>query len=199
LDLEQRFLVRVNHTDGQFAEPVVPALDVKQPFRKPGKRKDPTMKRRDFFSAATGISAASILAGTATPAKAQGRPAEKRAQVYRCTKCSTIVEILVPGRPSLVHCGQPMELLEEQVADPAEDKHVPVIEKVDGGYKVKVGSTAHPMTKGHYIVWIELIADGKIYREYLDPGDTPEATFHIEAKEVSAREYCNLHGLWKDK
>ena len=157
------------------------------------------MKRRDFFSAATGISAATVLAGTATPAMAQTRPPEKRSQVYRCTKCSTIVEILVPGRPSLVHCGEPMELLEEQVAPAAENKHVPVIEQVVGGYKVKVGSTAHPMTESHYIAWIELMADGKVYRQFLNPGDKPEATFRVAAKEVSAREYCNLHGLWKDK
>ena len=157
------------------------------------------MKRRDFFSAATGISAASILAGTAAPAMAQTRPAEKRAQVYRCTKCSTIVEILVPGRPTLVHCGKPMELLVEQTADKTVEKHVPVIEKVDGGYKVTVGSTPHPMAKAHYIVWVELIADGKIYRQYLEPGDDPVATFRVRAQEVSAREYCNLHGLWKDK
>jgi len=157
------------------------------------------MKRRDFFSAATGISAASVLAGIATPAMAQTRPAEKRTQVYQCTKCSTIVEILVPGRPSLVHCGEPMELLVEKTADRTVEKHVPVIEKIDGGYKVKVGSNPHPMTADHYIAWIDLIADGKVYRQFLNPGDSPVAVFRIEAKEVSAREYCNLHGLWRDK
>ena len=157
------------------------------------------MKRRDFFPAVTGISAATILAGTATSAMAQSRPAEKRAQVYKCRKCGTIVEILVPGRPSLVHCGEPMELLVEKTADKTVEKHVPVIEKVDGGYKVTVGSTPHPMAEAHYIVWIELIADGKIYRQYLEPGAKPEASFCVEAEEVSAREYCNLHGLWQDK
>ena len=157
------------------------------------------MKRRDFFLATTGISAATVLAGGAAPAMAQSRPAEKRTQVYKCVKCGTIVEIIEPGRPSLVHCGEPMELLEEQVADPAENKHVPVIEKVDGGYKVKVGSTPHPMTEKHHIAWIELLADGKVYRQFLDPGEAPEATFRVEAENVSAREYCNLHGLWKDK
>lgn len=157
------------------------------------------MKRRDFFSTAAGIGVGTVLAGAANTAIAKERAAEKRLQVYRCTKCSTIVEILVRGRPSLVHCGEPMELLEEQVANPAENKHVPVVEKLDGGYKVKVGSTAHPMTSGHYIAWIELIADGKIHRQFLSPGDNPEATFRVEAEEVSAREYCNLHGLWKDK
>jgi len=130
---------------------------------------------------------------------AKEKAAEKRLQVYKCTECSTIVEIIAPGNPSLVHCGEPMELLKEQTAVPAENKHVPVIEKVEGGYKVTVGSTPHPMTKGHYIAWIELIADGRIYRQFLKPGDKPEATFCVEAKKVAAREYCNLHGLWKDK
>lgn len=157
------------------------------------------MKRRDFLSTATGVTAATVLAGTATPAVAQDRPAEKRGQVYRCSKCRAIVEIIVPGNPTLTHCGVPMELLEERTADKTVEKHVPVIEKIDGGYKVTVGSTLHPMSKAHYIVWIELIADGKIYRQYLKPGDQPVATFRVDAKQVFAREYCNLHGLWKGK
>lgn len=157
------------------------------------------MKRRDFFSAAAGIGAGTVLAGASATASAKDKPAEKRHQLYRCTECSTIVEIIVPGMPSLVHCGEPMELLEEQTADPAENKHVPVIEKVDGGFKVKVGTTPHPMTETHYIVWIDLLADGKLYRQFLKPGDKPEATFRVDAKEVCAREYCNLHGFWKDK
>jgi len=157
------------------------------------------MKRRDFFSASAGVAAGTILASTATPAMAQARPAEKRSQLYKCSKCGTIVEIVVPGKPSLVHCGQPMDLLEEQVAEPALNKHVPVVEKIDGGYKVKVGSTAHPMTETHYIMWIDLLADGKVYRQFLNPGDKPQASFSVEAKDVSAREYCNLHGLWKNE
>ncbi|OHB69471.1 MAG: desulfoferrodoxin [Planctomycetes bacterium RBG_13_63_9] len=105
----------------------------------------------------------------------------------------------MPGRPTLVHCGEPMELLPEQTAEKALEKHVPVIEKIKGGYKVTVGSTPHPMTKAHHIVWIELMADGRICRRYLEPGEKPEATFYTDSEEVSAREYCNLHGLWKDK
>ena len=158
------------------------------------------MKRRDFFTAAAGIGAGTLLTETATPAMAADRPAEARSQVYRCTRCKTIVEILVPGKSaSLVHCGEPMELLKEQTADKTLEKHVPVIDKVDGGFKVTVGTTLHPMSRGHYIVWIELLADGKIYRQYLKPGDKPQATFRVEAEKVSAREYCNLHGLWKGK
>jgi len=157
------------------------------------------MKRRDFFSTAAGVGVGAVLAGGRNTATAKERVAEKRSQVYRCRKCKTIVEILVPGRPSLVHCGEPMELLVEETADKTTEKHVPVIEKVEGGYKVTVGSTPHPMSKAHYIVWIELLADGKVYRQFLKPGDKPEATFCVEAEEVAAREYCNLHGLWKDK
>jgi superoxide reductase len=157
------------------------------------------MKRREFISAAAGMGAGTILAGTAAPALAADRPAEKRLQVYKCSVCGAIAEILVPGDPPIVHCGKPMELLEEQTTLPAENKHVPVIEKIEGGYKVKVGSTPHPMLPTHWIMWIELLADGKVYRQFLNPGDKPEATFSIDAKEVSAREICNLHGLWKDK
>ena len=85
----------------------------------------------------------------------------------------------------------------KKTADSATEKHVPVIEKIDGGYKVKVGDVPHPMEEKHYIEWIELIADGQVYRQFLNPGQAPEATFMIDAAQVSAREYCNLHGLWK--
>ncbi len=157
------------------------------------------MKRRDFLSTAAGIGAGTLLTGTAA-AYDQRLPAEQRRQIYQCIECGTVVEVLVPGKPpSLVHCDEPMELIEDQTADPAENKHVPVIEKVDGGYKVKVGSSAHPMTDAHYIAWIELIADGRVHRQYLNPGDKPEAVFLVEANKVTAREHCNLHGLWKDK
>ena len=90
-----------------------------------------------------------------------------------------------------------MELLYEKTADATTEKHVPVIEKIDGGYKVKVGSVPHPMQDEHYIEWIELLADGKAYRQFLEPGSEPEAVFSIEAGSVSAREHCNVHGLWK--
>jgi len=157
------------------------------------------MKRREFLTAAAGVGAGAVLAGMPGKAAAAERPEEARSQVYLCQECGAIVEILVPGEASLVHCGKPMELLEEQTAPAAEEKHVPVIEKVDGGFKVTVGSSPHPMTDRHWIEWIDLIADGKTYRQFLDPGDKPEAVFCVDAKEVSAREHCNLHGLWKDR
>ncbi|MFH2064205.1 MAG: desulfoferrodoxin [Pseudomonadota bacterium] len=121
----------------------------------------------------------------------------ERLEVYKCEVCGNIVEVLHGGEGELVCCGQPMKLMKENTVDAAKEKHVPVIEKVDGGFKVKVGSVAHPMEEKHYIEWIEIIADGKVYRKFLKPGDKPEAVFKIDAAKVTAREYCNLHGQWK--
>ena len=118
-------------------------------------------------------------------------------EVYKCSVCGNIIEVLHGGEGELSCCGQPMKLLKEGATDGAKEKHVPVIEKIDGGYKVSVGSVAHPMEEKHYIEWIELLADGKSYKHFLKPGDAPEAEFHIKACHVSAREFCNLHGLWK--
>jgi len=121
----------------------------------------------------------------------------KKLQIYKCEVCGNMVEVLHEGKGELVCCGQPMKLYEENTVDAAKEKHVPVIEKVEGGYKVKVGSVAHPMEEKHYIEWIELIADGKAYRQFLHPGETPEAVFKVEAEDVTVRAYCNLHGLWQ--
>lgn len=121
----------------------------------------------------------------------------KKLQVYKCGKCGNIVEVLHEGVGTLVCCGEPMILLEEQTADATTEKHVPVIEKVDGGFKVKVGSVPHPMEEKHYIEWIQLHADGAAYRAFLSPGDAPEAFFNVSAEKVFAREFCNVHGLWK--
>jgi len=121
----------------------------------------------------------------------------KKLQIYKCEICGNIVELIHEGRGQLVCCAQPMKLYVENTVDASQEKHVPVIEKVEGGIKVKVGSIPHPMEDKHYIEWIEVIADGKAYREFLKPGDSPEAIFKINASSITAREYCNLHGLWK--
>ena len=121
----------------------------------------------------------------------------KRLEIYKCEACGNIVEVLEGGEGELVCCGEPMKLMTENTVDAAKEKHVPVIEKVDGGIKVKVGDVPHPMEEKHYIQWIELIADGKSYLQFLEPGQTPETVFNISASQLTAREYCNLHGLWK--
>lgn len=117
--------------------------------------------------------------------------------IYKCEKCGNIVEVLHGEKPPLSCCNQPMALMTENTVDAALEKHVPVIEKIEGGYLVKVGGVAHPMEEKHYIEWIELNAEGMVYRKFLNPGDTPEATFLTDADNVTAREFCNLHGLWK--
>ena len=121
----------------------------------------------------------------------------EKMQVYRCGICGNIVEVLHGGAGELVCCGKPMELLQEKSEDQGLEKHVPVLEKTGSGLKVKVGSAEHPMEAGHFIEWIELVADGRAYRKFLNPGDKPEAEFCISAENVSVREYCSLHGLWK--
>jgi len=118
-------------------------------------------------------------------------------QIYKCEECGNIVELLVVGGGDLICCGEPMKLMVENTVDAAKEKHVPVIEKIATGWRVTVGAVAHPMEEKHYIQFIELIADGKVYRAMLKPGDKPEAEFAVQATKVSAREYCNLHGLWK--
>lgn len=121
----------------------------------------------------------------------------EKLQVYKCELCGNIVEVLHGGAGELVCCGQPMNLLSENTVDASKEKHLPVTEKTAGGYKVTVGSVAHPMEEKHHIEWIELLADNKAYRQFLKPGEAPEAFFAVEAIQVSAREFCNLHGLWR--
>lgn len=121
----------------------------------------------------------------------------KRLEIYKCEVCGNIVEVLHSGAGALVCCNQDMKLMVENTVDASREKHVPVLEIERDGILVKVGSVAHPMLAEHWIEWIELIADGKAYRQFLNPGEKSEAFFKITAKEVTAREYCNLHGLWK--
>ena len=122
----------------------------------------------------------------------------KLRQIYKCEKCGNIVIVIHAGAGQLVCCGTPMVLLEEQTKDASVEKHVPYIEKTDSGYKVKVGQNQeHPMQDSHYIEWIQLLTEDKVYTKFLKPGDKPEAEFETAATDVSAREYCNVHGLWK--
>ena len=122
----------------------------------------------------------------------------KLREIYKCNICGNIVEIIHEGAGSLVCCGQAMDLLQEKTEDASTEKHVPYIEKTDNGVIVKVGQNQdHPMEEKHYIEWIQIIADGVSYRKFLKPGDKPEAEFEIKADTIQAREYCNVHGLWK--
>jgi len=121
----------------------------------------------------------------------------KRLEVYVCEICGNIVEVLHGGKGELVCCGQPMNLYEENTVDAAKEKHVPVVEKTAEGVKVKVGSVEHPMEEKHYIEWIEIIDGEAVSRRFLKPGEKPEASFGAATGDVTARSYCNIHGLWK--
>lgn len=121
----------------------------------------------------------------------------ERNQVYKCEVCGNIVEVLHAGAGELVCCNQPMKRLTENTVDAATEKHVPVVEQTNGHTKVTVGSVAHPMEDEHYIEWIELLVGERVFRTYLKPGESPEAVFKVLADKVTAREYCNLHGLWR--
>lgn len=119
-------------------------------------------------------------------------------KIFKCEACGNIVESLHAGGGQLTCCGQAMKQMEANTTDAAKEKHVPIIEKIDGGYKVSVGSVAHPMEEKHYITWIELIGDcGTSQRHFLKPGEAPIAEFKCGCTKVIAREFCNLHGLWK--
>ncbi len=120
-------------------------------------------------------------------------------EVYKCDVCGNIVEVLHTGAGELVCCGQPMKLMQENTVDASKEKHVPVVEKTEGGFLVKIGSEPHPMTPEHYIEWVEILKGDKVVlRRRLSPGDAPEAMFCAKADDATARIYCNLHGLWKN-
>ena len=122
----------------------------------------------------------------------------KLREIYKCNICGSIIEVLHAGVGELVCCGEPMELMKEKTEDSSIEKHVPYVEKTEKGILVKVGQNQdHPMEEKHYIEWIQVIADDVSYRKFLKPGDKPQAEFEIKAAKVEAREYCNIHGLWK--
>jgi superoxide reductase len=119
----------------------------------------------------------------------------KLSEVYKCPICGNIVEVLHEGQGILVCCGQPMAKLEEKSKDAGMEKHVPVVEKTKKGIKVSVGSVPHPMEPGHFIEWIEVLSDGRVYRAFLSPGKNPQVEFPVSSFE-KVRELCNVHGLW---
>ncbi|MDA3800006.1 MAG: desulfoferrodoxin [Kiritimatiellae bacterium] len=121
-------------------------------------------------------------------------------EIYYCSICGNLIEILSEGAPALVCCDQPMELVEAKTEDATTEKHVPYVQAIGNDTKVTIGeNAAHPMTDEHFIKFIEIRTADKVGRAELKPGDDPEAIFHIKKDEIiEAYEYCNVHGLWKD-
>ena len=119
-------------------------------------------------------------------------------QLYKCGECGNLVEVLVAGTCAPNCCDREMELLTAKTEEAGFEKHLPVIEEVSGGVKVKVGSVTHPMEENHYIAVIE-IDDGRTSQKaLLKPGQEPAAEFKTgaAATDITAREYCTVHGLW---
>ena len=126
--------------------------------------------------------------------------ATEKLQLYKCEVCGNLVQVILSGAGELVCCGQPMKLQSIQ-HDKSEtgEKHAPIVEFRENDRFVQVKS--HPMLPEHYImgVYIETKNGGQLHK--FQPGDTPKATFTLADGDefVAAYEYCNLHGLWKDK
>lgn len=119
-------------------------------------------------------------------------------EVYYCDICKNLVEVVYPGAPALVCCGEKMEKLTARTEDKGNEKHVPVVKETSGGIEVKVGSVSHPMEEKHYIAFVEVLTEDKVLRAELKPGQEPKAEFKVDPNQVKeVREYCNIHGLWK--
>lgn len=121
----------------------------------------------------------------------------QKKEIYKCDKCGNIIEVLHGAAGNLICCGLQMPLQKENTVDAALEKHVPVIEQEGNTFTVKVGSVEHPMEENHYIEFIELLTEARVYRAFLNPGKKPQAAFDVQGTVIGARAYCNLHGLWK--
>ena len=121
----------------------------------------------------------------------------KKSEIYKCEICGNIVEVLHVGDGTLVCCGQNMTNMKEKTLDEGQEKHVPVIEKIDSKVIVKVGEIPHPMEEAHHIEWIELETKNHTQKVFLNPTDEPKAEFDTTGEILSARAHCNIHGLWK--
>lgn len=121
--------------------------------------------------------------------------------IYKCEVCGNVVSVLEEGAGTLVCCGQDMTPLKEKSSaeEQGSEKHVPVIEKTDAGILVKVGENPHPMEEKHYIGLIQLMKGANVViGKRLKPGDEPKAEFCCltETEGLSARIFCNIHGVW---
>ena len=120
-----------------------------------------------------------------------------RGDLYKCQEREMLLEVIHGGEGEPELHGKPMKKMTENTVDAAREKHLPVIQRTSKGCRVTIGSVPHPMEGSHYIEWIELAAGDRLYRQYLKPGQQPSAEFPVHEQNIVAREYCNLHGLWK--
>ncbi len=121
----------------------------------------------------------------------------KELEFFRCKKCGNVVLRLSKGQGELVCCGEPMEVLDESSKTGAEEKHLPVVNKLDKGYEVKVGEVEHPMEEKHLIEWILGVGEEGVVMSLLSPQDSPVIRWSCETKIKEVFAYCNLHSLWR--
>ena len=117
---------------------------------------------------------------------------------FICKHCGNLIGIVLNKGIPLVCCGEKMTELVPNTVEASKEKHIPVVEKIDGSIKVFVGSAAHPMEDAHHITFIYVETTNGGQRKSLGAGDEPSAVFAFvndEPKAVYA--YCNIHGLWK--
>jgi len=127
----------------------------------------------------------------------------EKLDMYKCDDCGMIIQVIIEGDGKLVCCDEEMELLVPHgLSDEMlNEKHIPVFVKSDTeeGGEIRIGSMPHPMIPEHYIMFAEAIAPDKSHfkLKYLNPGDEPKMLLKHSLDKISAKIYCNLHGLWE--
>lgn len=121
-------------------------------------------------------------------------------QIYKCEICGNLVQVFQEGDGNLVCCGQEMKLMGIQY-DTTEigEKHTPKVEIKEG--KKFVNVIGHPMTKEHYIQFIETFTIDKkeLHLKFFNPDEIPEMKAFInDSDDFNSIEYCNIHHLWGD-
>lgn len=126
----------------------------------------------------------------------------KKLEMYKCEICGNFVEVVLSGIGELVCCDMPMVLQKPNTTDATSEKHVPFFIKKDNELEIRVGEIDHPMTEEHYIQFIEVISADEKYvkRKYLYPFEEPSFCLKgYDVNKLTARELCNIHGLWEAK
>ncbi len=126
----------------------------------------------------------------------------KRLEMYKCEICGNFIEVILEGVGELVCCDQPMVLQKAKSTDVGSEKHVPFFVKKDNELEVRIGSVLHPMMDEHYIQFVEVVSEDERYikRKYLYPGEEPIFTLRgYDIGSLTAKELCNIHGLWEAK
>ena len=119
-------------------------------------------------------------------------------KLYRCAHCGNIVFKIVDSGVPVICCGEPMGELTPNITDGAVEKHVPDVKREGDDVTIQIGSTIHPMIDTHYIQMIAAATGDTVTIRKPKPGDAPLLKV-TTTEDVTAYEYCNLHGFWTGK